>query len=100
MEKVNVKAIILKHSKFRADIIIGNDVLEKRTRIFHTLKKNISISRVVIPFICHDADQDPFDRNNYLLADFKYVSHTEQKKGRRATQKFLNVEEINVNEDI
>ena len=38
-EKIVVDAIILKHLKFRADILIGSDLIEKkRTRSFRMLK--------------------------------------------------------------
>ena len=101
-EKIVVKAIILKQLKFKADLILGNDLLQKTDSILSYAEKNISINGVIIPFIGNDGDYNHFDRTNCLVADFEYVSRTSKKKANRAARKLLTVETnvVHAKEDI
>ena len=78
--------------KFKAGLIIGNDLLQKSDSILSYAEKQISVNGVIIPFIGNDGDYNYFDRTNSLVADFEYVSRTNRKKVNRSARKLFTVE--------
>ena len=80
---VSVKEFILKGLKLQADLIIGNDVLNKTNAVISNGEQTVTIFDNEIPFMGTES-QGTSENNQCLVADFIYINKTNRRKLRRA----------------